>query len=146
MNRHLRCILLAGGFVALFSQIVFADSLWLGNDSFVEANATLYQVDTSGTVLRSFPNSSMTGVAIDPNTSSIYLSAPSLSGTSTIYRYDLNAMTNGVLPSPNGTVPGSHPYEDMAFNPADPNHLWRANYYNHTYDYIDLTTGSARKF
>jgi hypothetical protein len=109
--------------------------LWLGNDGFVEGNHTLYHVDTLGNILQSFPDSSMTGVAIDPTTSSIYLSAPSLaSGNPTIiYRYDLNTMMNGVTPVPNGVVPGSHPYEDMAFNPADPNHLWRANYYNQTY-------------
>ena len=59
MNRRLRCILLAAGFVALFNQTVFADvfpnSLWLGNDSFIEGKATLYNVDRLGNVLQSFP-------------------------------------------------------------------------------------------
>ena len=149
MNRRLRSILLATGFVALFNQTVFADvfanSLWLGNDGFVSGNHTLYNVDRSGAILQSFPDSSMTGAAIDPTTNSIYLSAPD-SPTTTIYRYDLNSMPSGVKPVPNGSVPGDHPYEDMAFNPGDPNHIWRANYYNHFYDYIDLTTGSATHF
>ena len=134
------------GFMALLSQTAlaasFGNSLWLGNDSFVVDAATLYNVDRSGNVLQSFPNSSMTGVAIDPTTGSIYLAAPFI-----INRYGLNSLVDGVTPVPNGTVPGgSHPYEDMAFNPGDPNHLWRANYYNHTYDRIDLTTGSTTQF
>jgi hypothetical protein len=128
----------------------FTNSLWLGNDSFIESNATLYNVDRSGNILQSFPDSSMTGVAIDPTTHSIYLSAPSLNNpffSGSIYRYDLNSMVNGVKPVPNGTVPGGdHPYEDMAFNAGDPNHLWRANVYNHTYDRIDLTTGGATQY
>jgi hypothetical protein len=130
----------------------FPNSLWLGNDSFVEDGATLYNVDRAGNVLQSFPNSSMTGVAIDPTTSAIYLSAPRSSDpnsnfTGIINRYDLNSLVNGVTPVPNGTVPGGdHPYEDMAFNPLDPNHLRRANYYNHTYDRIDLTTGGVTQF
>ena len=92
----------------------------------------------------------MTGVAIDPTTSSIYLSAPSSSGgtgSGIIYRYNLNAMPKGVTPVSNGTVPGGdHPYEDMAFNPADPNHIWRANYYFGTFDEINLTTGTVKTF
>jgi DNA-binding beta-propeller fold protein YncE len=157
MNRCIRTALLVAGLAALLNQTVLAasisNSLWLGNDSYVENNATLYNVDRAGTVLHSFPNLSMTGVAIDPTTSSIYFSAPRSSGPSSgdfsgiIKRYDLNSLVNGVTPVPNGTVPGGdHPYEDMAFNPLDPNHLWRANYNNHTYDRIDLTTGGVTQF
>ena len=53
----------------------------------------------------------------------------------------------GVQPTSNGTVPGGdHPYEDMAFNPADPNYLWRASYFFSTFDKIDLTTGAVTTF
>ena len=153
---RIRVALVSMGLAALLNQTVlagsFSNSLWLGNDSVVANGKTLYNVDRAGNVLQSFPTSSMTGVAIDPATNSIYLSAPDGSFPSPafsgiIYRYDLNSMVNGVTPVPNGTVPGGdHPYEDMAFASADPNHLLRANYYNHTYDKIDLTTGVAIPF
>src|ERR1700682_6202353 len=86
MNRCIRTALLVAGLAALLNQTVLAasisNSLWLRNDSYVENNATLYNVDRAGTVLHSFPNLSMTGVAIDPTTSSIYFSAPRSSGPS----------------------------------------------------------------
>lgn len=156
MNHCIKTALLVAALVPLLNQTAlaasFTNSLWLGNDSFVEDGTTLYNVDRAGTVLQSFPNSPITGVAIDPTTSSIYLSAPRRSGENLnfqgiINRYALNSMVGGVTPVLNGTVPGGdHPYEDMAFNPLDPNHLQRANYFNHTYDQIDLTTGGVTQF
>ena len=150
----MKCILVAAGLVALLNHTAlagsFTNSLWIGNDDFAEGHSTLYNVDRTGAVLQSFPDSPMTGVAIDPTTSSIYLSAPSNvggNGSGIIHRYDLNSLTDGVKPTSNGTVPGGdHPYEDMAFNPADPNHLWRANYFFSTFDKIDLTTGAVTSF
>lgn len=134
----LRRLLLGVCLLLLITANAFADvvdTLWLGNDGW---NSTVQEVRKDGTVVRSFTPGTITGIAINPATNTLYLGQHSESGNpSRIQLRDLTTLASmGTLSQSPGPAWG----EDLAF---DGTNLYRADYYGSNVWKIDTSTGAA---
>jgi hypothetical protein len=109
----------------------FADAtpgtLWIGNDT--NAGAGILNMTTTGTLLRSIPNTSGIGFAIDESTNSLYVN--NSGGGGSIYNLDTLAIT-GSFTLPNAS-------EDMTFSGG---YIWSGNFGGHAIDKVDPATGN----
>ena len=101
-------------------------TLWIGNDT--NAADGILNTTTTGTVLRTIPNTVGVGFAIDESTNSLYVNSTFAGGG--IYNLDTLAVTGSF------TLP--HSSEDMTFSGGS---IWSGDFGGNAIDQVDPATG-----